>query len=169
MRSDLGRELRRRQSILSTTGLGVIAFGLWSFLKLNLYFLLGSDTLFGDIEFDPAFSRRVVLAASYVICMIVACIILLLHVRVGRGAIAEAKDGPKRYHYMGLAIGMAVFYIFSVALSLFTLDFDSSSFPDYLASILVDATSAIMLIELVASARRVRSIRQELQKEAGET
>ena len=164
MRSDMEKELRRRQSILSTTGLGVIAFGLWSFLKFNLYFLLAGDTLYGDMEFDPVLDRKVIIALAYVVCMIIALIILLIHVKVGRNAIAEAKDGQKKYRYVGVCIAMIVFNIASITMTLFMLDLRSASFPDYIASIIVDTTLTIMLIELVAAARKVRYMRQELQK-----
>ncbi len=167
MRSDLERELRRRQSILSTTGLGVIAFGLWTFIKPNMYFLLGGDKLSEGVEPDPVLSRGVLFAASYILCMIIACILLLIHVRVGRGAIAEAKDAQKRCRYLGLAIAMIVICIASVATDLFTLRNAGSSLPDYVASMLVDATQTVMYAELVASAGKVRSIRHELRKEAG--
>ena len=162
------KELRRRQSILSTTGLGVIAFGLWSFLKMNLYFLLGADTMFNGVEIDPSISRRLVFVLSYILGLIIACVILFVHARIGRSAISEAKGVQKRYRYVGVSTALIVFYIASVVFTVITLDFKAPTFPDYIASILVDSTSVIMFTELVLSARKVRSLRQELQKEAGE-
>ena len=162
------KELRRRQSILSTTGLGVIAFGLWTFLKMNLYFLLGADTMFNGVEIDPSMSRRLVFVLSYILGLIIACAILFVHTRIGRSAISEAKGIQKRYHYVGVCAALIVFYIASVAFTFATLDINAPTFPDYIVSILVDTTSAVMFFELVMSARKVRDLRQKLHKEAGE-
>ena len=160
------KELRRRQSILSITGLGVMAFGLWDFLKLHLYFLLGRSFLLKSVEIESTISEKTVLIITYIVLLIVALTELLIRIYIGRGAVTESKDvlepGQKKSHYLGLAIFVIIVNAFFLAFSIIDIDALRSNFLDHIASLIVDTTSLIMLFELVSSARKVRELRQKL-------
>ncbi|ETP73299.1 hypothetical protein UYO_0765 [Lachnospiraceae bacterium JC7] len=156
------KELRRHQSILSVTGNGVMFLGMWSFLKINLYFLLGRDALLSDILPDESLDESTFLLILYIFSMIIASIELFFRIRVGRGAIAEARDKEKPKRYIGMAMTLIILYMLSVILTFFGLDIYKDNFWDQIASMIVDITSLVMLIELVSSANILRRIKQQI-------
>ena len=156
------REIRRRQSILSVTGNGVMFLGMWSFLKINLYFILGRGAILEDILTDESIDENTLLLIMYIISMILASLELFFRIRVGRGAIAESRDEKKPKRYIGLAMTLIILYVFSVIFTIFNLDFTKDSLWDQFASMIVDITSLVMLIELVSSASVLRKLKQQM-------
>ncbi|WP_036609740.1 hypothetical protein [Oribacterium sp. P6A1] len=156
------REIRRRQSILSVTGNGVMFLGMWSFLKINLYFILGRNAILEDILEDQSIDENTLLLIMYIISMILASLELFFRIRVGRGAIAESRDEKKPKRYIGMAMTLIILYVFSVIFTVFNLDFTKDGLWDQLASMIVDITSLVMLIELVSSASVLRKIKQQM-------
>ena len=156
------KELRRRQSILSVTGNGVMFLGMWSFLKINLYFILGRSAFLEEIIQDESIDEGTLLLVMYIISMIIASLELFFRIRVGRGAIAEARDRNKPKRYIGMAMTLIILYAFAVIFTVLNLDFYKDSFWDQLASMIVDVTSLVMLIELVSSASVLRKLKHQM-------
>ena len=156
------RELRKRQNILYITGQGVIAFGLWSLIKNNLYLFLSAEELFPETdEFSPKMQIAIILI-TFLILLFFSSLELLLRIYVGRSAMNEAKGLKFRKHYVGFSRFLIAFYVFSVAIEILEIilpGVDVNSFPERFASVIVDTTSLIMLIELVSAAKKVRSLR----------
>lgn len=157
----MDRELRRRQSILSVAANGVMFLGMWSFLKLNLYFLLGRDSILAGIELDESIDEGTVLLISYIVAMIFSSIELFLRIFIGRRALAESRDLKKRTGYIGIAIFLIIVYIAVIIFSFYSLELNNDIFLDQLASTLVDITSLFMMLELVTSAAAIRKIQKE--------
>lgn len=162
---DMGKEIRRNQSILSTTGRGVIFFGLWDIIKINLYFILGRDTLLAPVEADLTVNRSFLLTVVYVTVMIAACIFFLLRFYIGRCATREAKDNIKK-PYLGLVVFFIVFTVASMIVGITSVD-TNGSLLDQLASMLVDITSIVTFIELLTASRRLRNYRSQLEGTGG--
>lgn len=156
------KELRRRQSILSVTGNGVMFLGMWSFLKINLYFILGRSAFLEEIIQDESIDEGTLLLVMYIISMIIASLEFFFRIRVGRGAIAEARDRNKPKRYIGMAMTLIILYAFYVIFTVLNLDFYKDSFWDQLASMIVDVTSLVMLIELVSSASVLRKLKHQM-------
>lgn len=156
------KELRRRQSILSVTGNGVMFLGMWSFLKINLYFILGRSAFLEEIIQDESIDEGTLLLVMYIISMIIASLELFFRIRVGRGAIAEARDRNKPKRYIGMAMTLIILYAFAVIFTVLNLDFYKDTFWDQLASMIVDVTSLVMLIELVSSASVLRKLKHQM-------
>lgn len=156
------RELRRKQSILSITGAGVIAFGLWSFLKINLYFLMARDKYFSDLPAAEDVSSTLVNAIIYGFILLFAVLNLLLHIYIGRAAIYEALNSGKHRAYLGIVIIMIIANGLSVLVGITQLDFGADTFFDQIASELVDLTVFIMLIELASATTKIRKLRKTL-------
>lgn len=154
------KELRRRQSILSVAANGVMFLGMWSFLKLNLYFLLGRNSILAGIELDESLDEGTVLLIIYIIAMSFSSIELFLRILMGRRALAESRDLKKRPGYIGIAVFLIIVYIAVIIFSFYSLELNNDSFIDQLASTLVDITSLFMMIELVTSAVAIRKIQQ---------
>ncbi len=155
------KEKRRRQSLVGITGIGVVIFGFWSFIKINLYFLLGRDHLISSFEFLNESDPMEALKAAYIILLVVAIIDLLLRIYIGKNAIFEAKNYHRRSHYVGVAIILILFSLLNLFTAIISIDLTSEDLPDQFASFIVELTSLSMLIELVKSTWKLRELRNE--------
>lgn len=153
------KELRRRQSILSITGIGVMFFGLWNFIKLHLYFLLAKDTIIAGYDPSAGLSDRYVFRIAYVLCLILALISLGIRFRIGRSAIRESRGIPFR-PYFGLCIFLILLHAGTIVFEVLSLRVENTNVFDLIASLIVDITSLSMLIELTLSAIKLRKLKK---------
>ena len=165
---DMKKELRRRESVLHTTGLGVIAFGLWTFLKGNMYFLLGGNRYADIAGIDPDIDPRLVLVIFYCVLLLVTALILLIHIGIGKGAISDARGVCVRGGYIRAAFVMILVYAGFVAADISVVGDRAEYLADEIVSTVVDLTIAVLMTDLFLSAIRVRKLRRTLPKEAGE-
>ena len=149
------KELRRRQSILSVTGNGVLFLGMWSFLKVNLYFILGRSSLLRALA-DETMDEGTMLLISYIVSMIFVSVELFLRIRIRRSAIAESMGQKQKTGYIRLTIFLIILYSSSIIYSVFSLKINSANVWDQLASLMVDITSLVMMVELVSAARFIQ-------------
>ncbi|MCR5503246.1 MAG: hypothetical protein K6F53_09570 [Lachnospiraceae bacterium] len=157
------KEIRRRQSILSITGIGVIFFGLWNFIKINLYFFLAPDKVLAGYDPDSGVSEKLVFVLSYVFCIFVALIGLFIRLWIGRAAIREARDLPFRSGYPKLGIFLLILQFAFLVIDFVGLNLKTETVFDFIASLIVDLTSFFMLWELVSSAIKLRKLKRALQ------
>ena len=131
-------ELRRGQNTLFILGGGVITFGVWSVVKMIMYFAL-----------DPVVGLDVG-----------------LRFYVGLSARAEARGKKKSRAYIVVAALMAAGNLLIFLGALLLAASVSGAAPDNIldtaVSTIVDITAQITLIELVLTARRVQRLRKLL-------
>lgn len=157
---ELHIRLRKNQNTLAVIGLGVIAFGIWSVLKGVLYTALNSGDLQNILEGS---AER---AFFWVLIGIVLAIDLGLRLHVGLSAIAEGKGRKKGRGYIVLAFLMALISFALFALGVLLLH-GSEALGTALVSLVVEATSCILLVEMAVSAIKVRRLRKALKEQEG--
>ncbi len=148
------RKMRRYQNLLTVSGLGVIIFGLWSVFKTILLLFMKEET-FGDIP-DETYIRVIFFA-------ILGGILLfdvLLRLYVGLSARAEGFGKKKGYAYVVVAVLMAFASLASLVLIFF--DTNEQSIWELVVSVIVEATSLIVTIELLVGAFTVKKLKKEL-------
>lgn len=153
-------QLRRNQNTLVIVGKGVIAFGVWSVVKAVLHTLLNSSTYL-DFQKYPEVSRWAMLIIFTTILLLLLSLTLLLRFRIGRSAIAEGQ-GKKVKPYLGLAGFLTAVNMISFGMQVWSLFHSPASASTTLAAMLVDLTSVVTLVELLAAAVQVRKIKQQL-------
>ncbi|MBE5844717.1 MAG: hypothetical protein E7302_11225 [Butyrivibrio sp.] len=157
----MDKELRRRQSILGITGIGVIVFGFWSFIKIHLYFLVGREYLLSRPGYYGDPNPTALLIITYIILLIIAAFDLSMRIYIGRNAVFEANNYHRKTHYVGAAMILIFFTLLSIFLTIISIDPHDIDILDQIASFLVDITSVSMLFELVSSSLKIRKIRNE--------
>ena len=154
-------KLRRYRNLLTVSGLGVIAFGGWSVLKMILVFVMQRDTieaLFAEMAVD---SR--VKGITIVIVIAIMLIDFLIRIFVGSTARAEGLGKKKGPAYIVFALLLALGSLFSLVL-LF-VDGDSLSKTPILQtaiSVILEITSMVATIELLVAAFTVKKLEKEL-------
>ncbi len=171
------KELRRNRSTLVVVGLGVIAFGAWSVVKIVLMLLLDPDAFFEtlgltEIVSENAITRAVGFAVPGVFLALDLALRLFIGLRARREGLARKKAGMV---YLVLACLLAVFTVWSdVSVLIQTLSAGEgigASIVTYasklsgtaggdidnaVVAIVVELTSLATMVELIVAAVRVK-------------
>lgn len=153
---------RRLENNLVTLGTGIIAFGLWAFIKLLLtVFFLGNAYFKDTAEEDRL--------AALIVTLVVAVLMLLMYVWLGLSARAEGKGKKKNPFYLIVVGLISLFNIVTILLSILYLLTEFNEIEDPLTvfvTIIIDVTTMIFLIQLIYSSVLLRKIRKNEIKEA---
>ena len=148
------RKMRRYQNLLTVSGLGVIIFGLWSVLK-TILLLFMKEGILSEIP-DDTFVR----VMFFLILGGILLIDVLIRLYVGLSARAEGFGKKKGYGYVVIAILMALASLASLVLIFF--DTNEQSLWELIVSVIVEATSLVVTIELLVAAFTVKKLKKEL-------
>ena len=156
------RELRRYQSILSASGMAVIAFGIWSIVKTTLLVLTRASELNLQQMIQDAGAPKWAIMLLLVILVPLVNIDVFLRIYVGLSARKEAAGKKKRIVYLVIAWIVLILGILSI------IAFFGSSFTedpgDAIVTLIIEATSVFAMINLIRSAGRVRELRKTLNQ-----
>ncbi|WP_405342173.1 hypothetical protein [Ruminococcus sp.] len=156
----MGAKTRRLENNLVTLGTGIIAFGLWAFIKLILTVLFLGSAYFED---SPEEQRLAVIIATWV----VAVLTLLMYVWLGLSARAEGKGKRKKPVYL-FVVGMIIVYGFiMILIEVFLMITKFNEIEDPLSlfiTIIIDVTRMIFLFELIYSSVTLRKIRKQARE-----
>ena len=148
------RKMRRYRNLLTVSGLGVIIFGLWSVLK-TILLLFMKEGILSEIP-DDTFVR----VMFFLILGGILLIDVLIRLYVGLSARAEGFGKKKGYGYVVIAILMALASLTSLVLIFF--DSNEQSIWELIVSVIVEATSLVVTIELLVGAFTVKKLKKEL-------
>ena len=180
---DLQRELRRSLNSLSLCGTGAIGLGLWSIIKTIMTLFGKRNYIAGiirDVYTDSGIteeevSLKIVAFTAYFVILAFLILVFSIRLYVGRCANAEAKKRKKRNFYILIALMASLLYIYSSyseILSLRELTFNEASLVDDIntsidrvAEILLDLSSAGVLMALFLSAVRSRILSKMIIKQ----
>ena len=151
---ELKKELLKYRDTLSITGLGVLAFGLWSIIRMFLSLALYDDYL-GLSTIETAGKIFFYIVIAFLVIMDI-----ILRLKVGLDAYKEGKRIKKGMFYIVIAalifLPSSILSIISGAEALRTDVIDSA------VSLIVEATSLITTIEMIVSAVMVKKLSKEL-------
>lgn len=158
----MGATKRRLENNLVTLGTGIIAFGLWAFIKLLLTVMFVGSAYFEDTAEEYRF---ITMIATWVI----AILILLMYVWLGLSARAEGKGKQKKPFYLFVVGIISLYSFFGILLETFYLFTQFNNMEDPLTvfvTIIIDVTRMVFLIELIYSSVSLRKIRKQEREEA---
>ena len=154
------RKLRRLEDTMIVCGYGVFIFGVWNFVKVLMYIIFdeeGMRHIFEMMDFDYEFRYY-----AYVVMIFICCIDLWIRYYVKKSAWKDAiRERRKLPVYIILAAAIAAVSIFSLQQYLFTDSF-RFAIADSIASVLIEATSLIITLQLVIAAVWSRILRKKL-------
>ena len=167
------KKLRRYEHSLVISGAGIIVFAAWNIIKAVLYFVLtpleevANSLTDEQIQMYALTEYSKETLAYILIAVILLLLVLSLALRyyIGRAAIQEGRRIRKRSPlYIVLAIILCSFLIDGTIINGFVLSADDKVamglYENARASIFVDITSILCLIEMIVSAIMVRRLRK---------
>lgn len=158
------KELRKRQSLLVDTGMGMVMFGIWSVVKINMYLALSS--VFSEalqittqaLEPDEPYF----IMGFWIIIAVFLVGNLSLHLYIGLSAVADGKGRKKGYAYILLTAALLAsnlqtnWYVYRTGLRQITIN----SFM----GIFLDMASLYVIVELLITAIRVKRLRKKMKR-----
>nr|WP_316615269.1 hypothetical protein [uncultured Ruminococcus sp.] len=156
----MGAKTRRLGNNLVTLGTGIIAFGLWAFIKLILTVVFLGSAYFED---SPEERRLAVMIATWV----VAVLTLLMYVWLGLSARAEGNGKKKKPVYLFVVGIISVYGFVMILIEVFIMITKFNKIDDPFSlfiTIIIDVTRMIFLIELIYSSVTLRKIRKQARE-----
>lgn len=156
----MGAKTRRLENNLVTLGTGIIAFGLWAFIKLILTVVFLGSAYFED---SPEERRLAVMIATWVI----AVLTLLMYVWLGLSARAEGNGKKKKPVYLFVVGIISVYGFVMILIEVFIIITKFNEIGDPFSlfiTIIIDVTRMIFLIELIYSSVTLRKIRRQARE-----
>ncbi len=172
------RELRRHQNRLMVSGSGVILFGVWSVVKMLLFFVLErkrvlaflEDAMGDSADVGGGLTRALIEAIAFIflfiLVLILTIIALLVRLYLGISARKEGMGEKRGIAYVIVATLVLLFYIYSELYTLTHLGAPTdamTSMTDRVTALIVDFTAIVVLWELVISAIRVKKLKKQLE------
>ncbi len=158
------KELRKNESILATSGVAVLAFAIWSIIKIVLYvaFSPAMSAVEADLTELQGIDEGTVLTILIVI-IAVSLVDVGIRIYVGLSARGESKGKKKTILYLILAIIIAIYSVLNIV-SFFQPGY-MESVADLIITLVVELTSLFAVIELIVSGIKVRSLRKKIAEE----
>lgn len=165
--------MRSHQNTLIIVGVGTMVFGLWTVIKYAGVMLMRRGIILEQFKkskqlgsiLQAGIPDSVIFNIMFVMVLIILILDLLLRLYVGTSAVAEGRGTRRRKNgfYIFIAVIMILFGISSIVASIMGgfaahQDEELSFFGDNnsITALIIEATSTIMLMQMVHSAHIVR-------------
>lgn len=152
--------IRKYKNNLVVSGMGTIAFGVWSVVKVTMYAFLDKENLLGSYSHSSGF----VIALIYFFLYSILAVDLLIRYKAGRAAIRVGK-GIISHSARPVVEGSIVllYSLFCVVLALIFGSSQAESYADVVTSVIIETSSLFAVAEMVYSAIMIEHL-QKLQK-----
>ncbi len=159
----MDKKLRRFRNALVINGWGIVAFGVWSVIKLILIFISNPPS-FEVAETDAIVKiiSKIFLIAALII--VITCI-LSIHLYIGRSASREGINGKRGSFYLVAAV--FVFLILLCEMVLYFVPDESGKIAliGKLAAFFIDLTKTVIMVDTLYSAFMSRKLANKLENQ----
>ncbi len=167
-RTEIKKNIKRCQSNIKITGLGVLVFGLWNVLKFIIQIIYGSIDIarqLSEIELDPEIDPIIVPLATFFLILFVSLVIIVTHCFIGLRAIGYGRGVRKKWGFLIFAGIIAV--ITAIGIPGYFRSADGRFFIDdtVIAAALVDLTLFYILCDMIFSAIGLKIFNKKLEQE----
>lgn len=162
---ELVRELRRNQDSLSSVGLGVLCFGVWSVIKAAVLFVIQVPVQIEAVVEKPYMPATIAFAGAFL--LLILAFILALRMYIWRSARAESQGGRHKRGYLfavGLLIVLNLISLIGIILqTVLPGRFETDGLLTRCTIAFIEMTSLVTLAQMIAASIRVKRISRELE------
>ena len=156
-------EIRRYENNLAITGLGTIAFGIWSIIKTLLSFYLDESEIMALI--DTTADEVIVVKVTIVLIFVALAIDLALRLYTGLRAVAEGRGRKSGKAYIVISGILALVALLNVIFYCNLPEFieDDMDIVDRIVAFIFEASIFITQLELMVSAIKLKKLQRGRQ------
>ncbi len=154
-------ELRKKESVLFYSGMALIVFTIWSVTKTIIAGVVNPAELKGLFTDIVGYQeRRIYFLIAMVIYAVVVAVEIVFHFYIGISSIKDSRGESKSIVYIIVAF---IFLLLNIVVIVYTYFIDRIEHfgMNEFASLIIDATSLYILVEIVISGFQIRSIRKK--------
>lgn len=157
----MNANLNKTEINLISAGTGMLFFGLWTFIKISLsYLIFGMDQY---IRPEDEVYRTPIIITTWAITVLLT----LLYCYIGLTARGEGKGKRKSVFYLILIGFMLLVRTLVITLEILAVFFSETGKFTLLVTVIVDITAFFMLLEIMINSAKLRSLREQLKLEEG--
>ena len=144
--------LRKYADSIRIAGIGIIAIGIWSVIRLLLLTMFRTGEFVGVIEKSLNESMRGLFWYMLILALLID---LAFRGYIAKCALSEAKGNKKGYLYLVFAGLLAIVSICSIIYYLFTVP---NSYVELAANLLMESTALVIALELIHSSIKIKKL-----------
>lgn len=149
---DSRAKLNKYRTNLTVSGTGIILFGVWDVVKLIMETIMGTDGADEMIRREDGG----VSILSVTILILVMALILYIHFRIGRAAIANARGEARTNGYLVGCVIIAAITVLGFFLYGYAIATGTSTVSQVMISAIVDVTFLLNLIDMIRATMLIR-------------
>lgn len=156
------RLLRKSRSDLIVAGKAVLAFGVWTMLKVLLELFLSDRNVETYIDDTIEISRDIQMAVVIGMFVVVGLFAMLIHFIIYRGAVKEGHGRKTGYLYLVIAmlfIGLSCYSIYNSILFPSAIE---QGVLSYFSSVLFDLALVICCFDVIYNGIMCKRLKREL-------
>lgn len=163
-------KLYKHQTTLVCSGLAVIAFGLWSIVRVSLLFYLQHSRILqlimeGELGVLTGQSTDTITAILFGVAIGFLILDLLFRLYIGLSAIREGNGKRRRLAYVVLAI---VYLVFLLGSDVYYRFLSGEAFAaGTISAFFIDLTSSVAFMAIIRSSLAIRRLKREEKAEGG--
>ena len=150
-------EIRHQATTLRECGGALFLFGIWAAVRNALYLILFRDEVFGDLG-DVPNSLFYVVVIGVVIVLMLPDLVIRYYCWRGSRRLARGEKCPR--FYMPLLVFLCLYMLLVVGYDAYAFT-DEELLLSVLVSLIIDATSALVCIQTLVAAIKVKRYVEE--------
>ena len=155
-----GKTMRRMTDNVLISGTAVLLLGAWSSIKFCVSVFVHRSELLDSVRGNEDVTMLQLFIVTVLMTLFFATGSMLVHIYIGVSARALALDRKRKPPFLILSCVLLFITVNSALYSLLYL-FDEGNEDAERASLIIDLTLVFALLNLIASARKLRKIRKE--------
>jgi len=159
------RLLRKHRTNLNVAGKAMLAFGIWTLLKLILELFLGEDSITELAHQITEESELVGAVLVVIIYILIGLIPLSIHYFIYRGARKESHGKKVGYTYLVISFLLGLMTVFSIIMTIRKPSAVEQGILSYCSSILFDLAIVICSIDVLYNGIQCKRLKKALRKQ----
>ncbi len=166
--AEIKKSIKKCESNIVITGLGVLVFGFWAVLKFIIQTLYGDNGIgyeLAEIRKSMDVSTEMMSVIVFFYLAVVSVVILACHCYVGFKAIGYGRGLKKKWGFLIFAGFLAVMTAWGIPFYFIPKDGTFTMDDTVIAAALVDITLLYIFLDMIISAIRLNYFKKIIERE----
>ena len=166
--AEIKKSIKKCESNIVITGLGVLVFGLWTVLKFIIQTMYGDNGIgvtLDEIKNSSDIAPEVIPVVVFSYVIVISAVIMACHCYVGFKAIGYGRGIRKKWGFLIFAGILAIMTAWGIPFYFIPKDGYLNKGDTVIAAALVDITLFYIFMDMIVSAIRLNYYKRKLERE----